>query len=141
MRTMGYIDSKPGTHPDVVPLILQPGKCLKSVVQHEHQERLLQGLCDYSMCYRYASEEDTHVLGLGLVIYKTKKSSASSTIPQCLGYMGIMHNMRKLAGIKGESARIYGVSTDSFWFYFLSINEQGQVSYLVKSSQVVRVKC
>ena len=116
---------------DVVPLTLRPGMCLKYVVRHRDREHLLQGSCDYALWYGYGDrfDEKTHRLGFNFVIYETKISNASCGEPQCLGYMGIVHDVRRRAGMKGEAATVYGLSTDSFWFHFLRIDEHGKVSY------------
>lgn len=126
LREMGYSDSDRPHQESSVPLTLQYEKYLKYKVKYKRQARLLQGYCDYSLWYGYGSgsDEEVHDLGLNLIVFEQRY--ASTGMAPCLAYMAMVHDIRKRAG-KPDST-VYGLSTDSAWFFFQRIDNQGRVS-------------
>ncbi|RDW76635.1 uncharacterized protein DSM5745_06627 [Aspergillus mulundensis] len=81
----------------------------------------LSGRADYTVWY----EETTDQMSTNLACIEMKKrGDAKKAIPQCLGYMGVVH--RRRVNLKKSNTDVYGIATDGRVFYFLGI-EKGYV--------------
>ncbi|PYH97695.1 hypothetical protein BO71DRAFT_465864 [Aspergillus ellipticus CBS 707.79] len=90
-------------------------------VVYKDRPRLLRGQCDYSLWY--GAQED---LETNLVVVEAKAlGGANEGAYQALIYMGMVHRDRKKAG--KENCTMYGISSDSFDFYFIEISNDSTV--------------
>ncbi|KAE8372215.1 hypothetical protein BDV26DRAFT_105296 [Aspergillus bertholletiae] len=85
----------------------------------QSQRYQLQCNMDYVLWYRYRADLD-----LNLVII-TKKSFRGNREAAPLASMALIHHLRKAAGL---DAQLYGAYTDSQYFDFYHVNNDGQCS-------------
>ncbi|KAJ5458273.1 hypothetical protein N7475_009661 [Penicillium sp. IBT 31633x] len=91
-------------------------------VRHEQKKFALIGKPDYAVWY--GKVDDTAV---NIVVVEAKSiGSAGKGIPQCLGYMGMVHRLRQRE--KKKNCTVYGMATDAQAFFFLKIDEKSKWS-------------
>lgn len=78
----------------------------------------VHGRADYTVWYEKQSVDP---MALNLVVVEAKRSGrATSGIPQCVGYMSIVHKKREEAA---RNSVVFGFSTDGLQFCFIKIEK------------------
>ncbi|GKZ78405.1 hypothetical protein AnigIFM56816_001963 [Aspergillus niger] len=83
---------------------------------------LLQGRTDYSFWHKDANMAETNT------IIVEAKAVGKLDWHQALAYMGIIHQARRRA--KRPDVSVYGIATDSYYWFFIKIDQKSRVSKL-----------
>ncbi|CAG8888163.1 unnamed protein product [Penicillium egyptiacum] len=103
---------------------LQAAREMKFVWKSGRQRVRLSGIVDYSLWYGMPNDNPTNMVMVKMVT----RDLLHFGVYQCLAYMAIIHETRKQAKIPDTS--VYGITTDSFEWIFLSIRPNGEVRNL-----------
>lgn len=82
----------------------------------------LSGVPSYLLWYGPDVGED---LAVNSIIVETKEGQSAAGVPQCLAYMGMVHQQRRYENKVNHT--IFGLSTDNDQFHFLLISSEGKV--------------
>ncbi|KAK4862239.1 hypothetical protein LT330_003377 [Penicillium expansum] len=85
----------------------------------------LSGVPSYLLWYGPDVGED---LAVNSIIVETKEGQSAAGVPQCLAYMGMVHQQRRYENKVNHT--IFGLSTDNDQFHFLLISSEGKWSQL-----------
>ncbi|KAJ5497427.1 hypothetical protein N7463_009414 [Penicillium fimorum] len=91
-------------------------------VRWNHKNYTLVGKPDYTVWYGESEQTALNVV----VVEAKRRYFAGNGLVQCLGYMGVVHKLRKEAG--KENCTVYGMTSDGQTFIFLKINERSEWS-------------
>ncbi|KAJ5199332.1 hypothetical protein N7491_000112 [Penicillium cf. griseofulvum] len=101
-------------------LHLQFERSIKRPWKVKGERVLLSGVVDYFLWFGKPDDYETN-----LVMVEAKKPEfLKGGMLQCLAYMGMIHNARKMSKMYDTS--VYGVATDSFEWQFIHIRESGE---------------
>ncbi|OJJ42557.1 hypothetical protein ASPZODRAFT_20327 [Penicilliopsis zonata CBS 506.65] len=90
-------------------------------VRHKGEKRSLNGQADFTVWY------DDSGMSTHLVVIEAKKAGTSSDgVTQCLGYMAMVHQIRK--DFEKKNAVVFGCSSDGYEFTVLRIDNESRVS-------------
>ncbi|KAJ5096704.1 hypothetical protein N7456_007425 [Penicillium angulare] len=92
----------------------------------------LVGNPDYAVWYGQVEDIDVNVI----VFEAKRRGNTSLGLAQCLGYMGIVHQLRKEAGKR--DCTIWGMVSDDWMFCALKINNNSEWSYHYLNSTKTR---
>lgn len=95
---------------------------LNFIVTYKGEQRMLQGIADYSLWY-----SQSEPLATNLVIIEAKGPGAiCQADPQVAAYMGMVHRIREKE--KKMNKVVYGVTTDGNMFRFWRIDNSSRAS-------------
>ncbi|KAJ5490044.1 hypothetical protein N7453_010869 [Penicillium expansum] len=93
--------------------------------RHGTRDTPLSGVPSYLLWYGPDVGED---LAVNSIIVETKEGQSAAGVPQCLAYMGMVHQQRRYENKVNHT--IFGLSTDNDQFHFLLISSEGKWSQL-----------
>ncbi|KAJ5684590.1 uncharacterized protein N7477_000935 [Penicillium maclennaniae] len=100
-----------------------------NMVTVKGKDQRFRGTSDYTLWY---GNGDGPEKAINLIILEAKAQIPAASDGQALGYMGCVHQERRLK--PGRSAIVYGVVTDGEEWRFCRINDEGRYSWDVEIS-------